>query len=136
MNPNIVFGEAVSKWVCEGLGGTYRGGEQGLGLLRDGELVAGVTYYHNLRRSICMSIFTTDRRWANRDYLYAVFAYPFVQLKVNKVLALIDSGNTNSMRLVGKHGARKEAVIEGAGKSGDLVIWSMAASHCKWLRRV
>lgn len=129
----IVTGEEVSKWVCENLGGRYGGGEQGIGLVRDGELIAGVTYYHNLKRSICMSIYAKGKRWASRDYLFAIFAYPLVQLKVNKVLALIDSGNTDSMRFAQKLGAKKECVIDGAAKNGDLVIWSMSKDHCKWI---
>jgi RimJ/RimL family protein N-acetyltransferase len=130
---NIVIGEHVSRWVVNQLGGVYTGAEVGIGLEKNGELIAGVSYYQYNGRSIAMSIAAKGKRWANRNYLHAIFAYPLRQLKLNKVLALIDSENVESMRFAQKLGAKREATIEGAGKFGDMVVWSMSLNHCKWL---
>lgn len=131
----IVFGEHVCRWVAERTGGTYYSGAgQGIGLERDGELVAGVLYEAFNGRSVHGHLASDGtRRWMTREYLAFCFAYPFDQLKVNKIIGLVDSNNADALRLDAALGFIHEATLKDAGRTGDLLILTMTRAQCRFL---
>lgn len=132
----IVTGEHVCAWVAERTGGQYfNGSGTGIGLEKDGVLVAGVLYDSWTGRSMQMHVASDgSRKWLNREYLKACFDYPFNHLKLNKVIGIVDSTNADALRFDHHLGFVTEAVIKDAGKYGDLHILSMTRQQCRFLR--
>jgi RimJ/RimL family protein N-acetyltransferase len=132
----IVYGDAgrIGPWVCERTGGKFAGPlAQAIGLEKDGRLVAGILYDHYNGRSIAMHVAGDGGHWITRDLLRAAFAYPFVQLRVRKVLGFVDSANVSAHRLDEHLGFVLEARISDAGPQGDLLLYSMTAEQCRYL---
>lgn len=83
--------------------------------------------------SILLHIAAEGKRWMNREYLWFVFYYPFVQLGVNKIIAPIESTNTSCSKFVEHIGFSLEATLVGAAPNGDLLIYTMSKDECRWL---
>ena len=59
-------------------------GAQAIGLQKDGELIAGAVYEGFNGHNVWVHLAgTPGRRWMTRQFLYAGFAYPFIQLAVS-----------------------------------------------------
>jgi len=130
----IVFDHSrVSRWVCERTGGQPDGLGQAIGLEQDGRLIAGVMYDNYNGRSICMHV-AGEGSWMNREYLRVCFDYPFRQLKVNQLIGLVDGSNLAARRFDEHLGFKLQCVIPGAGPVGDLCIYSMSPSECRFLQ--
>lgn len=132
----IVYGqdERVGRWVCARTGGQWMPGEGvAIGLERDGDLVAGVMFDHYNGRSIAMHVAGAGMRWCTAAFRRAVFSYPFLQLKVAKVLGLVDETNLQARRFDEHLGFRLEARIADAAPRGDLLIYTMTADQCRHL---
>lgn len=130
----IVFGEPVCFWTAERTGGSYYAGSgRGIGWERDGQLVAGVLYDNFNGRSVQMHVAAIGKSWMVREYLRTCFDYPFNQLKVNKVIGLVDSTNLDALRFDRHLGFVDEAVIKDAGKVGDLHVLTMTRQQCRFI---
>lgn len=126
--------ERVGSWVCERTGGQFEPScSRTIGQEANGELVAGIVYDHYNGRSIAMHVAGEGGHWLNRSLLRAVFAYPFDELKVIKVLGLVDSENVAARKLDEHLGFEVEAVIKDAAPKGDLLIYGMRRNMCRFL---
>jgi hypothetical protein len=106
---------------------------QGLGFVRDGRIVAGVTY-HNVNGYDChMSAAVEPGFQWSRWSLAVIFQYPFIQLGLNRVTALIDADNVESQRFVKRLGLTLEARLSEACRSGDLLVYRLFRRECRWL---
>jgi RimJ/RimL family protein N-acetyltransferase len=68
-----------------------------------------------------------------RDFIRALFAYPFVQLKVRRFTALIPAKNLKANRFVEHLGFTKETVMHNVFENDDLNVWRMYREDCGWL---
>jgi hypothetical protein len=107
---------------------------RGLGFVLDGRLVAGVTYCNWNGYDVQMSMAVNPGFQWSRRALAAIFGYPFLQLKLNRVTALVESDNVDSQRFVKRLGGTLEAKLAEACHSGDLLVYRMLRSECRWLR--
>jgi RimJ/RimL family protein N-acetyltransferase len=123
----------IGPWVCERAGGKYFPGTcQGIGYEQDGELTAGVLYDQCNGRSVQMHV-ALDKP-LTKGFVRICFDYVFNQLKVQKVIGLVDSNNTKALHLDRKLGFVDEAQIKDAGRTGDLVILTMTRQQCRWIK--
>ena len=121
----------VGEWVAMNTQGTWTPQDStAIGLERNGDLVAGTIFTNWNGRSLCMH---TSINWMSRKFLWCCFHYPFIQLKAAKVIGLVDSCNAKAMRLNRHLGFVEEATVSGAGKQGDLVLFTMTKDQCRWL---
>lgn len=74
-----------------------------------------------------------SKKWMNRDYLWYVFYYPFVQLGVKKIIAPVESTNKVCSSFVEHIGFKLEATLKDAAPKGDLLVYTMTPDQCKWL---
>lgn len=102
-----------------------------IGLLKDGELVAGVWYEDYTQASVMAHIVIKGR--INREFLYTIFHYPFVQLGVSKVIGPIKSTNAKAIEFDKKLGFKEEARILGVFPDADLLFFAMAKDDCRFL---
>jgi RimJ/RimL family protein N-acetyltransferase len=131
----IVTGEHVCEWVAPRTGGQYyKGSGSGIGLEKDGELIAGVLFDNYTGRSVQMHVAAIPgRRWMTKEYLRVCFDYPFRQLGVCKIIGIVDSTNEDALRFDRHLGFVEEAIIKDAGKHGDLHILSMTRQQCRFI---
>jgi RimJ/RimL family protein N-acetyltransferase len=132
----VIVGEdsRVGAWILERTGGQWKGDGVTIGLEEDGKLIAGVLYEDFNGANINIAVAGEGKRWLNREFLWFVFYYPFIQLKVRRVTALIASTNQASINFCQHIGFVREATLESAHPSGDLFVYKMFREDCKWLK--
>ena len=110
-------------------------GGAAIGLLRDDELVAGVLYedFTGEGGSITGTIAVVPGAVMGKEFTRAIFAYPFKQLGVGKIIALVSNINWKSVRLVNHMGFIETAVVQGYYPDADLIVFEMSATDCRWL---
>ena len=69
----------------------------------------------------------------NKEYTKLCFDYAFNQLKVNKVIGLVESNNHKALRFDKHLGFIEEYVVKDAGKNGDIHILSMTREQCRFI---
>jgi RimJ/RimL family protein N-acetyltransferase len=125
----------VGEWVRERVALSQGWGEwySAIGLERDGELVAGVVYNYYSVYDIAMHVASDgSRRWMTKDFLRAVFSYPFVQLGCKRVTGYVLSRNTAARRFDEHIGFVREGVMRQAGGDDDVIVYGMLESECRW----
>ena len=86
-------------------------------------------------KSACMHVAALPgKRWMTREYLKVCFDYPFRQLKLKKLIGLVDSTNADALRFNAHLGFVTEAVVADAGRHGDLHILTMTPAQCRFLK--
>lgn len=129
----LTHGADVGHWVAAQTDGAYFSDKsQAIGLVRDGELVAGVIYENWNGKSITCHIAFLGR--LSKAFLALSFRYAFVTCGASKIIAPVMSDNKAAMRLVQKMGFREEARIIDAAPRGDIVLLTMTSDNCRFLR--
>lgn len=129
----LVIGPGVAQWVYDKVGGYVGEHTQGIGWQRDGELIAGVAY-EGLTGA---NIFVHQRIDAPppRRFWWAVADYPFNKLGCCRITGLVESTNTDALRLNERIGFKHEATLIKAGRNqSDLVVLVLWKEDCRFLR--
>jgi len=127
----IVSNPYVGLWVAKRIKGQYNEeSSQALGLKSGDKLVAGVIYEDFNKASVVCHI-ACER--LTKSYLHAIFDYPFNVMGVNKIICPVASDNSASKRLVEKMGFSVEAVLKDCHVNGDILLYTMKKSDCKYL---
>ena len=103
-----------------------------IGLEINGELVAATAYDNYLKGSICSHIAIKGK--LNREFLWYMFHYPFIELNIKKLIGPISSNNTKALKFVHHLGFNLEAVISDAGDNCDLHLLTMTRDQCRFIR--
>lgn len=134
----MLFGadKLVADWVQARVDGVYYPpGTVGLGVVHDGDLVAGVTYsnFNGVHLEVVIAA-DTGSPWASRQTLKHLFGYPFVQLGCEAISVLVPGTNLASLNLATKLGFEPEAFIRFAARDGSpLIILKMYRDTCRWI---
>lgn len=133
MGGNIVSGPIVGRWVAEQMNGSFsETTSTAIGLQKEtGEIIAGVIYENWNKRSVVAHMAVTGR--ITRSFLGAIFRYAYEKCGVNKVILPVSSGNDKSNNFVRHLGFTEEARVKDADPAGDIVIWTMEKSACRFL---
>ena len=126
----IRTGNEVARWVCKKLHSAPQEGSEGIGLEKDGKLVAGVCYDNWTGRSIMAHIVVDGRM--TPAYLHAIFHYPFEHLGLEKVICPIAQSNTESIRLATKMNFTREATLRDAHPDGDIYLYTLKRKDCRF----
>ena len=123
----------VSAWLQSKIPGISFHDCKAIGIIKNQKLIAGVAY-HNLRDGqIEASIAVTDKNWANKTILYALFAYPFKQCNCHRILVTVRDNNNKSIKLAKRLGFKHEGKLRQMFPPHDAVLLGMLRSECKWL---
>lgn len=132
----IVDGPHVVKWVAERAGIFDPGAAVGLGVERNGELIAGVIFNDFNGASACIHVASDGSKcWLNRDFLFFVFHYAFEQVKVKRLTGIVAEGNTAARKFDEHLGFVEECRLKDAHPTGDLIIYRMFLGDCRFLKR-
>lgn len=132
---NLVTFDAslVAPWVFERAGGQYTPGCcSAIGRIKDGKLVAGVTYSDYNGASVVCGI-AGEGSWANRGFLWLIFDYPFNQLGVRRITTFINPNNKVSQKFTLRLGFTLESTLKEAHPDGDMWVTRMFKHECKWI---
>lgn len=110
-------------------------GMKGLGLERDGELVAGVLYEGYNHHNVWMHVAAEPGgKWLNKEFLRYCFHYPFVELGCTRISGYVEAHNAQARRFDEHLGFRQEAVLQGAASDGgDVILYVMRREDCRYL---
>lgn len=127
----IVIGQGVIDWVSARALVIFGPACRGIGLERDGKIIAGVVYENWNKRNVFVHQAIEGR--LTRQYLWTICDYPFNQLKVERVTGMIPQGNPKAATAAEKIGFKLETVLKDAHPSGDILIYVLRRNTCRWL---
>lgn len=101
----------------------------------EGRLQCACIYHDYRSKSIEMSISAVNPKWATRGNIRAFLHYPFEQLNVNHVRAVIHCKNKRARRMVERIGFIHEGSLREAAEDGkNLLIYGMTREDAvRWL---
>lgn len=106
-----------------------------LGVVRNGVLLGGVVYHAYVVHDVQVSIAMERSGWALPGTLRALFDYPFNQLGVRRMTAIVGRKNKKSRRLVEGLGFKLEGVHpKGADGIEDAMSYGLLKENCKWIK--
>lgn len=128
--------EVFGPWMFSRMSGEWvKGRGHTIGLWDDETGPIASALFENYNGASIMLHFAAiaGKRWMNRDYLWYVFHYPFEELKVKKLIAPVESTNTDSVRFTDHIGWNLEATLKDAAPKGDIKLYTMTRDQCRWL---
>lgn len=141
--PTTVDGidQIVAAWVATQLDmPAERFGQcAAIGIVHRGQLVAGVVYnwYRRYEEGAVMeaSIAAATPKWATRQVLGAIFAYPFQQMQVTRLQVTCRKSNKHARKFVARLGFKMDGVARRLwdGKH-DAVVYSMIPEENRWTK--
>jgi RimJ/RimL family protein N-acetyltransferase len=123
----------LGEWLVRILNFALPETTQCIGQLKDGNLVAVAGYTNFMPKACEIHIGSVGENWASKDFIWAVFDYPFNKLGVSVILGQICADNTEALKLNRHLGFKVVAEIPDAHMSGDLVIMAMKKEECRFL---
>ena len=94
----------MGHWVAKKIRGNFNpNGDRAIGLESNGEPVAGVIYEDWNGKSVVCHLAIEGR--ITRNFLYAIFHYPFKALGVEKIIAPVAESNLEARMLVERMGS-------------------------------
>jgi L-amino acid N-acyltransferase YncA len=105
-----------------------------IGIEVDG-VVQAVAMYNCFTDISCNIHVVSDggKRWASRTFLREAFAYPFVQVGLKRLTALVPAKNTDALTLDLRLGFQVEGRMAEATDNDDLVVLGMLRRNCIWI---
>lgn len=110
-------------------------GMKGVGLEKDGELIAGALYEGYNGHNVWVHLAgAPGRKWMNRQFLWYGFHYPFNEMGVKRLSGYVNASNTDARRLNEHLGYEEEACLKGAAPDGgDVILYVMWRENCRFL---
>lgn len=129
-NPARVFAFLAQRMPMQPVGGM-----KGVGLEKDGELIAGALYEGFNGKNVWVHLAgTPGRRWMTREFLRYGFHYPFNEMGVRRLSGYVSASNSDARRLNEHLGYREEARLAGAAPDGsDVILYVMWREDCRYV---
>lgn len=129
--------EAIAQWLFthfrekhERMAPDYRA----IAVMEGERILLAVIFDCFYARDCNVSVAIEDKRGVTRGNLRAVFAYPFLQLKLPRISASVAADNPESLCLMHRWGFTKEGVKRAACANGvDEIQFGMLATECRWI---
>jgi hypothetical protein len=132
----IVFGNHEYGYRIAAASGTSfnPASDQVIARVKDGVLLGGVTYQGYTGASIQLHMAGFRHDWANRDFLWVAFDYPFNQLGCRKVFGQVPETNQLALEIDQKLGFKIIAKIDDVFPDGACYVLALAREDCRWLK--
>ena len=125
--------ERVGKWLNDNFDMGWRSGTICIGLEDKEKLIAGVLYDWYNKSSIYMHVGAYGKKWLTREYLWACFHYPFIQLNCKVLIGLVGSKNDAAKKFDEHLGFKLHTKIPHAHPDGELLVYIMNREDCRFL---
>ena len=126
--------QELKKWLCDKIGLIPTPDLCCIGSISDKGILGVVGFDQYNGSSIVMHVAGTPG-WLTRDLIWACFDYPFNVCKVNMIIGLVPSGNTDAIRFNTHLGFETRVVLEDAHPDGSLILMTMRRGRCRYLSR-
>jgi RimJ/RimL family protein N-acetyltransferase len=94
----------------------------------------GVVAFNNFVGNVCSIHLAGDGNWVSREFIRAVFDYPFRQLSVVAMIAPVPGNNHKALKFDTHFGFRViHTVRDGWEKGVDLHLLQLRKEDCRWL---
>lgn len=94
-----------------------------------------VVAYNTFSGRVCQGHIAGEGNWLSREFLWAMFDYPFNQCNVVELFTTVNTENPRAMRLNTRLGFVPRYLIHGGWDDDtDMLMTSMRKEHCQWLR--
>lgn len=105
-----------------------------LGVVRDGKLLGGVVYSNFNGHDIHASYAFDSPAWASKAVLRILFGYPFNQLGVVRMTAVIGRKNKHARKMIERLGFKLEGVhpLAADGRQ-DAISYGLRRDKCRWI---
>lgn len=105
-----------------------------IGVEVDG-VIQAVAMYNSFTDMSCNIHIVSNggKRWASRTFLHEAFKYPFIQLGLTRLTALVPARNTDALTLDLRLGFQMEGRMAEATDNDDLVVLGMLRRNCIWI---
>lgn len=108
---------------------------EAFGWEQNGELQAAVIFNLYSGADIAMHIAAVPgRTWLRREFLYAAFAYPFVQLNVRRISGYVPAKSVDVIEFDEHLGFKREGLMREALPDDDIVCLGMLRKECRFIR--
>lgn len=134
----LIFGHdrEIAQWCGDQLGIKDFGPCSAIGVARDGKIVAGAVFHQFRFPNIEITFATTTPRWATRETIAAIMAYPFVQLKCRRLTAITEALNQPARAFLSRFGFTQEGYHPHTFAADDAVTYGLLREDAeKWLRK-
>jgi hypothetical protein len=135
--PQLVYDDqpALLRWAAEHIGlRCFKPDAKAFGVRRGGQLCAVVVWDSFSESDCCIHVASGgDGYWLSRNVLKMAFGYPFVDLKLRRLTALIATKNTEAIRFNEHLGFKLEGVCPEAMPDDDIQIRGMLRRECRFI---
>lgn len=128
--------ELVGEWVRKHIPRfEFSSPYTAIGLMNEaGIILAGVVYENYTNYDVHVHIAAIQgKRWMSKRWLGEVFRYPFEQLKVQRITALVPASNAESEEFTRHLGFKKEGRVREMLGDDDLLVYGMLKRECRFL---
>lgn len=101
----------------------------------NGVLLGGAVYenWTGAGGSVLAHISGFAQNWINRDMLFVMFDYPFVQLDCKQAFGQVAAKNTHSIEFNKKMGWEEVIRLEGVFPDDDMILMRLRRENCRFL---
>lgn len=128
----ILDTRVVAPWVMERANCSISSDCQTIGQISEGALVAGVMFEHYTGSCVVGTIAVEPGYAMSREFVRAIFDYPFRQLDCDQMLAYVSASNSRSKSLLEHMGFGLVATVPGVYPE-DMQIYLMKRDQCRFL---
>jgi len=134
----IVYGEdaRLLAWLEPRLEGHFSPtNATAFGVEDDNEIIGVVAFNYYSGTSVHMNVAALPGRyWLTKEFLWRSFAYPFLQLKCNRVTALVREDNIHAQKFDENLGFVREGLLRKESKDGqNMIVYGMLKEECRFL---
>jgi len=105
-----------------------------LGCVKEGALVGAVIYNNFGAANVCAHIAAIEgAHWLTREFLFAMFDYPFNQLQKRRITALVAKRNHRARKFVRHLGFQQEGCMKHFFAHDDMICFGMLREHCRFI---
>ena len=141
IGPNrfLLADDRLAYWIAARIPGTdgnlLKSVARSLGVVSNGEVIAAMALGLWERGSVEIVFAADSPKWATRDTIRRMMAWPFVQLDCHRVTTRIHAKNERAIRFNEGIGFRREGMIrEGWGPGEDAVLLGLLRSEApEWM---
>lgn len=135
--PQLVYDDQpeLLRWAAERIGVLrFKPDAKAFGVRRRGQLCAVVVWDTFSEVDCAMHVASNgDGHWLSRGVLKMAFGYPFMDLKMRRITALIPAKNTDAIRFNEHLGFKLEGCCPEAMPDDDIQIRGMLRRECRFI---
>lgn len=116
----VTFDPSSSTWISR--------------INENGQITAVAVYNMGTTYNVEMSVASDlTGKCVTREFLEAAYKYPFNQLRLRRVTAIVKDGDERTLKIARKLGHIEEARLKNWFGEKDGIVMRMLKEECKWL---